>query len=302
MTVKQWKRIILATIVLIIVITTSCALFFGINYVALSKTKEPAEELFKAMESGDIDVREYENLVKFLKNTDTETGFSYQNLYEDLYVDNDFEYVTLENKTCYLTFDDGPNPQVTPKVLDTLKKYDVKATFFVVYQDSEECRKLYKRIVDEGHTLALHTASHNYNQIYSSVDAYIEDFNKINRHVEEITGVKPEIFRFPGGSLNSYNKGIYRELISEMVRRGYTYYDWNVSSGDAASRILTSNEIRKNVVNSDSEITGKIVLMHDGPGHGNTADALEGIILGLKKQGYSFAPLTKDIKPAVFGY
>lgn len=201
----------------------------------------------------------------------------------------------------YLTFDDGPNVDNTPRVLDTLKQYDVKATFFVTYKEGQEADSLYKRIVEEGHTIAVHTASHNYNVIYSSIDAYLEDFQKVSSKIESVTGVKPGIFRFPGGSINSYNIELYQELIAEMLRRGYVYYDWHVSSGDASVRSPSAEKITNNVLNG-AKSKEAIVLMHDGPGHSATADALPGIIEGLKSKGYRFAALDNSVTPSCFGY
>ena len=114
--------------------------------------------------------------------------------------------------------------------------------------------------------------------------------------------MKPEIFRFPGGSINAYNAATYREIIAEMVRRGYTYYDWNSSSGDAGSGNVSKSEIVDNVLNTGKKISKKIVLMHDGKGHSATADALPDVIEGLQKQGYKLEALTKDVKPVCFGY
>lgn len=185
----------------------------------------------------------------------------YTNKYENLYVDNDFTYVKPE---CYLTFDDGPYAGNTDKILDVLKAYNVKATFFVVYKDSEEAKALYKRIVDEGHTIGIHNASHKYVEIYSSVDAYPEDFNKLYEYLKEVTGVEAEIFRFPGGSLNTYNETIYQELISEIQE--------------------------------------KVILLHDDPGHGNTVEALDEIIEAMLEQGYELKGLSNKVQPVVFGY
>ena len=232
--------------------------------------------------------------------TGKDNSFGYKDKYENLYVENDFIFKEPQNKTCYLTFDDGPDETVTPRVLDILKKYDVKATFFTVYNGSEKATALYKRIVDEGHTLAAHSYTHDYEKIYKSVDSFLDDFGKISDHIEKVTGIKPELFRFPGGSVNYFNAGIYRQISGEMIRRGYLYYDWNISAEDAVRAGVSAADIKRFGLSGDKDMNKKIILMHDGPGHINTAEALPGIIEGLKKQGYSFAPLTKDIKPVIF--
>jgi len=278
MSVKQWKQVITLTVIAIILILLVLVIILGIK---LAQYKDPViDEAFAS-----------ENLQS-----------SYQDLYPDLYVDGAFEFKDVQGKVCYLTFDDGPNVQNTTKILDTLKKNNAKATFFVIYREGADAEALYKRIVNEGHTIAVHTASHNYNQIYSSVAAYLADFEKISSHIEKITGVKPEIFRFPGGSINTYNVAVYHEIIAEMLRRGYTYYDWNVSSGDASASWVSVKSITNNVVSGCSRQNQPIVLMHDGTGHGNTADAVPEIIKQLKTQGFSFEGLDKTIKPFCFGY
>ena len=253
------------------------------------------------MDGGEL--QEVLNYLNYMNNFDANESMDYQTKYSQLYVENDFIFEDRsDEKICYLTFDDGPDRNNTERILDTLKKYNVKATFFVVYKDYKEERELYRRIVEEGHTIGVHTASHNYNKIYASVDAYLDDFQRCSEQIEGVTGVKPEIFRFPGGSVNSYNSGIYREIIAEMTRRGYTYYDWNVSSGDAASSYVSMSRIVENVLGTGRNLSKKIVLMHDGTGHGTTADALPWIIEGLQSQGYKIEALTKDVKPVWFGY
>ena len=159
-----------------------------------------------------------------------------------------------------------------------------------------------KRIVDEGHNIAIHTASHNYEKIYASVDAYLADFNKISKQIEEVTGVKATFFRFAGGSINSYNIAIYPQLIAEMTRRGYIYYDWNVYDGDNKADGLSAKSIRNCVLNGISAKKRNIILLHDGARHQAMAEALPGIIDRLDAKGYRFALLDTEVRPMNFGY
>ncbi len=307
MTVRQWKRIITFTVVALIIALV----------VALMAIKSENQELFdehgeiitfleETQEAGEISSEDIIKIGKELKAREGQLHPEYQTKYKNLYVDNDFLYdETSEegnNKKVYLTFDDGPSTENTEKILKVLKKYDVKATFFVIYRNSEEEEDLYRRIIEEGHTIGIHSASHNYEKIYKSVDAYLKDFNKLSKHIEELTGVKPEIFRFPGGSINSYNGAVYEQIISEMTRRGYTYYDWDVSSGDASYGTASANWITNNVVNGVRKGKSNIVLMHDTNAKDTTVEALPKIIEKLKKKGYTFEKLTKDVKPVTFGY
>ena len=202
------------------------------------------------------------------------------------------------NKVCYLTFDDGPSKN-TPKILDILKKYNAKATFFVI--NSADIGYI-KRIHEEGHTVGLHTATHNYSQIYSSIDAYFKDLQQISDKVESIIGIKPTVMRFPGGSSNQvsarYCKGIMTKLVTLVPQKGYSYFDWNVSSGDADKNTPSYTYIRNNVLNAAKNKNSICVLMHDAAAKTTTVQALPEIIEGLTKMGYTFEAITHE----TYGY
>lgn len=196
--------------------------------------------------------------------------------------------------TIYLTFDDGPSYDITPKVLDILKKYNIKATFFVIGRENLD--NIIKRAYDEGHTIGLHSYTHNYS-IYKSSKTYFDDLNKISDKVYNITKEKPYIIRFPGGSSNTisknYNIGIMSYLTDEVKRRGYHYFDWNVGSSDTASN--DGNKICNNV----KKRLGKgenVVLMHDYSGKTSSITSLECIIDYGLNNGYEFSKITKDTK------
>ena len=198
----------------------------------------------------------------------------------------------------YLTFDDGPSSETTTKILNILKEEGVKATFFVTNNGPDS---LIKREFDEGHAIALHTASHDYAKIYSSSENYFADLKIVSDRVKRITGVESKIIRFPGGSSNTvsrkYNQGIMTYLTNEVLNRGYRYYDWNVDASDAWSCAKNSVSdkktcVYKNVVNNLSKNKANIVLMHDIKYH--TVDALRDIIRYGKNNGYEFEPITSD--------
>lgn len=198
-----------------------------------------------------------------------------------------------KNGTIYLTFDDGPKWGTTNVILDILKEEGVKATFFVTNSGPDE---LIKREFDEGHSIGLHTASHDYSIVYSSVDAYFYDLSIVSNRVKNITGMEPRIIRFPGGASNTvsrkYCQGIMSNLTSEVLNRGYRYYDWNLSSGDAAGGSPSSDEIANNVISSLSKNRVNMVLMHDIKPY--TRDALRSIIKYGKDNGYSFEKITNS--------
>lgn len=203
---------------------------------------------------------------------------------------------TTEAKgTIYLTFDDGPSTSITPKILDILKKKNVKATFFILNYDSAG-EKLVKRIVNEGHTIAIHGYSHDYKSIYKSVETYMENITKLQNKIKNSTGCNTTITRFPGGSSNTvsrYNPGIMTKLTKEVVARGYRYFDWNVSSGDAGGA-KNSSDVYNNVVTGLKKSRSNVVLMHDFSGNTKTLNALESIIDYGINNGYSFSRITEN--------
>lgn len=212
----------------------------------------------------------------------------YISLCPDMYVDTIKPIIHIgERKIAYISFDDGPS-NVTPKILDTLKEYEAKATFFIIAGNvKEEEIDILKRIIDEGHSIGIHTYSHKYSDIYSSVEAYLEDFYKVYQLIYEATGVKTKIFRFPWGSSNTYNKKIKNELITEMERRGFSYFDWNVSAEDSIGNPSQAS-IKKNILKDLDRFDAPIVLMHDSAINNNTAKILPEILKIMKDKGYVF--------------
>ena len=305
--VRFFKHVILSVIALLIIIPTAGCVGFAIQHQQL-KTENGLLLARQAQLTALLAAAESVGAA----SAPAETGgaepagaaagaypIAYQLEYPQLYVDNSWQYAPDSARTIYLTFDDGPT-SLTPDVLDILGRYGIPATFFVVFRDDDFARVQYQRIVNEGHTLAVHSATHDYNIIYRSVEDFLEDFAMLSALLEEVTGVKPEIFRFPGGSVNSYNNAIRTELIAEMLRRGYTYYDWDVSAG-SSTNTATRDSIYGSVVNGVSGRDRAIVLLHDA-GTRATVEALPGIIEGLLASGYQFGALDKTIRPARFDY
>lgn len=195
-----------------------------------------------------------------------------------------------EAKEIYLTFDDGPS-DLTEKNLDILKKYNVKATFFIVHTQ-EKYHDLLKRMVEEGHSIGLHSYSHDYRKMYASVDDFFLEVEKLQEEVKEITGKQVNIIRFPGGSSNTisrFSPGIMQTLTKEVVKRGYRYYDWNLSSGDASS--IGVRQFVKNSTNNKGK-TAIMLLMHDSATKKVTTQGLEQVIQYYLDAGYDFKPIT----------
>jgi len=157
--------------------------------------------------------------------------------------------------------------------------------------------------VNAGHTIGIHSISHDYEKIYSSVESYLDDFNETYMCVYNATGVKPQIFRFPGGSINNYNRFTYMQIIAEMTRRGFVYYDWNVSGEDAvhgADWTSIYNNIMSGIKSNTADRA--IVLLHDSQSKENTVLVLEDIIDRLLEDGYRFDKLDNTVNPATFTY
>lgn len=198
-------------------------------------------------------------------------------------------------KIMYLTFDDGPSQENTAKVLDILKEHDIKATFFLVGENVKKRPEMAKRIVEEGHTIGIHCYSHDYKEIYKSVDAYLEDFQKAYDVILETTGVEVQLFRFPGGSINSYNQEVYQDIIKKMTEKGYIYYDWNACLSDAVKH-STPEQLVQNGVSTTRGRKKVVMLCHDVIY--NTTLCLEDLLDSLPE--YRMEPLTPEVKPIQF--
>ncbi len=326
--VRFFKHLIIFILALLILVPTSVAIYLGITLYRASLPTPPAEDTQISAEAGtqqgDAAQQPDEPVQQTPQDEQTppaqeqqsapsggapeqtldedilSADLAYRALFPDMYVEpaESFQY---SQNTVYLTFDDGPS-YITTSVLDALDWQEVPATFFVVYRPGEDGVAYLNRIVEGGHTIGIHSYSHEYTKIYASVEAFLTDFYQVWNWVYETTGVRSSVFRFPGGSVNGYNRDVYVEIIAEMTRRGFTYYDWNVSSGDAAATEVPSSAIFENVVSGVRSSNRAIVLMHDGRGHSTTANALPDIIRTLQEEGYTFAPLTNDVYPIIFGY
>ena len=204
------------------------------------------------------------------------------------------------NKVVYLTFDDGPGAH-TQQLLDILDKYNVKVTFFVTNVNSGYENMIAKEAA-AGHTVAIHSASHDYKKIYSSVDAYFADLNEMSDIIYAQTGQRPKLIRFPGGSSNTvslkYCSGIMTTLTKAVTDQGYKYFDWNVSSGDAGGTTSTE-EVYQNVVNGMKSHNVSVVLQHDIKGF--SVNAVERIIQWGLANGYTFLPLTTSTEDVHHG-
>ena len=315
--VRFFKHLILTVLALAILIPTTLSIIFGVSW---GRTKAELKQLRQtvsvqpasgqsggqddpAQPAGDGSQPAGDSSQE--KDQQLENGGpefpAYQALYPDLYAQPANLNSIDQEKTVYLTFDDGPSAR-TPELLAVLEEYDIKATFFVVGRESEEAKQWMRDIVAAGHTLGIHTYSHDYNKIYQSVEAYLEDFNAMYNLILETTGTAPQVFRFPGGSVNAYNGATYRDIISEMVRRGFVYFDWNRMSGDAVRGNVPAETLVENALDRADSLRRVILLMHDSARFTNVVEALPQIIEGYQEAGFSFAALTPEVKPVIYSY
>lgn len=233
----------------------------------------------------------------------TDPNLSYQLLYPDLYVEPEQIVERTEgDKVVYLTFNDAPSEN-TKALLDVLDQLKVKATFFVTAANlsGDSCKEMLKEIDSRGHTIGIYSYSGDYEKIYASVEAYLEDFKKCDDLIFEATGKHATLFRFPAGSGdNSYNNGLSEELIAEMTRRGYVYHDWNVDSSDLFGS-ESASALADRTVEACESYEKNVVLLNNGNSNASTTEAVRTIVDKLSKEGYRFAALDGTVKPFTFG-
>lgn len=286
-------------------------------FLAMASKNYSASEMLDVIESGEKNV-----FVDYIKNyiaenpeafADTDPADNstsgnaalsepYMKLYPELYAENPPTAFKEDSGTVYLTFDDGPSDR-TSDILEILDRYGIKATFFVCGGEGEKEQELMREIVNAGHTIGIHSISHDYEKIYASVESYLDDFYETYMCIYNATGVKPQIFRFPGGSINNYNRFTYMQIIAEMTRRGFVYYDWNVSGEDAvhgADWTSIYNNIMSGIQSNSADRA--IVLLHDSQSKEATVLVLEDIIEKLTDEGYKFDKLDNTVNPATFTY
>ncbi len=272
----------------------------GDNNIFLGLNESYVEENITVNDNCDGDLT---NEIKTINNIDNTKVGDYTVTYKVKDKSNNESLITrtvkvrenLKPNTIYLTFDDGPRDGTTDAILDILKEKGVKATFFVTTNGSDS---LIERIVNEGHSIGIHTASHKYDIIYASVDNYFNDLELVRQRIYNLTGVETNLIRFPGGSSNTiskkYSEGIMSTLTREVINKGYQYYDWNLDSGDA-SFATNPHKLYNSVVNNLSHDKYNIILMHDTKTY--TRDALSKIIDYCLSNGYSFDTLDMNKMP-----
>lgn len=277
--VKRIKKIIVGTAIVLLLLPTIMCLFLLVKVHSLEMQ---IETITKVSDSGAVQAQEKEvKTTKAPKKASTA---------EPTIKPTD----DTTTKKVYLTFDDGPGSQ-TGKILDILKKNHVKATFFVTGKEDASSKKIYQRIVKEGHTLAMHSYSHIQDVIYDSKEAFEKDLKQINRCLYEATGVHTKFYRFPGGSSTQNTSLPIQNFIDVLKKNHYLYLDWNVISPDINNANATKEQVVTGVMQGVDAYDTAVVLMYDVADKPMTVKALPSIIKQIKAKNYELLPVDESM-------
>lgn len=270
--VKRIKKIIVGAAITLLLLPTILCIFLMIKIHSLEKqidavTKVSDSDVVKAQE-------------KEVKETDVPTTAKPTD--------------DMAKKKVYLTFDDGPGSQ-TGKILDILKKNQVKATFFVTGKEDAASKKMYQRIVEEGHTLGMHSYSHIQDVIYDSKNAFEKDLKQINRCLYQATGVHTKFYRFPGGSSTQNTSLPIKNFIDVLKKNHFQYLDWNVISPDINDANATKEQVVSSVMQGVEAYDTAVVLMYDVADKPMTVKALPSIIKQIKAKNYELLPVDESM-------
>ena len=277
--VKRIKKIIVGTAIVLLLLPTIMCLFLLVKVHSLEKQ---IETITKVSDSGVVKAQEKEvKTTKAPKKASTA---------EPTIKPTD----DTTTKKVYLTFDDGPGRQ-TGKISDILKKNHVNATFFVTGKEDASSKKIYQRIVKEGHTLAMHSYSHIQDVIYDSKEAFEKDLKQINRCLYEATGVHTKFYRFPGGSSTQNTSLPIQNFIDVLKKNHYLYLDWNVISPDINNANATKEQVVTGVMQGVDAYDTAVVLMYDVADKPMTVKALPSIIKQIKAKNYELLPVDESM-------
>lgn len=283
--VQRLKMMILGFVALLLILPSLFCILFVVKVGKLEQQIQVLQEEVKiqatAKQEDQITVRK-----EIIENLTPKEEVGEDNLSEENF------------RKVYLTFDDGPS-QYTEDILEILDFYNVKATFFVTGMNISQYGGYYNRIVEEGHSLGIHSYSHIYSDIYSSLDSFRNDWRKMQDYLYQCTGKKVTLYRFPGGSSNSVaSKTTMKEITKWLEEEGVVYYDWNVSAQDATSAGISAKQIVTNCVEGVKRCNTAIVLLHDGAGKKSTIEALPLIIEGIQElENTVLLPITEETMP-----
>jgi peptidoglycan/xylan/chitin deacetylase (PgdA/CDA1 family) len=289
---KKRIRAVILLIILIGIISLSCA-----AVSTISKNKSEAENFAANTENVITDVPQDTEVTDDTvseANASVELEQNTASVIPDSTVENNLLQIISdsgESKYCYLTFDDGPTENITPQILDILRRYNVKATFFEVGAMIDANPDMSRRVYEEGHLIANHSDSHNYDKLYATSDTFMTEIQSCYDKIKSVSnGEEPfKLIRFPGGSYNAGDhaaeKQVYKTLLAE---NGFYYCDWNSLTGDAEGATKDAAGLLEYLKSNMGGYNNLIVLMHDAATKQATADALPSVIEYIASQGYTF--------------
>lgn len=296
---QRLKKMIVGIVAAGLVIPFLCCVYLICRLHSIDGTLEDLGRRLDELEAGN---QRLQTELQLLREEAQTTGQTSQ-VPDDTSVQETVDPVTEEHSgqeqihKVYLTFDDGPSIY-TNDILDILDRYQVKATFFVVGKEGTDAEEALQRIVEDGHTLGMHSYSHKYKELYESMDSFTQDFEQIRDYVYQATGVESVYYRFPGGSSNTVSEIDMHEFIDYLESRGVEYYDWNVSSGDGGSMKLPTDTLLENCTKDIDTRDTSIVLLHDSAEKPTTVEALPEIIENiLARPDTVILPITENTRP-----
>lgn len=297
--VQRLKKMIIGIVAAGIVIPLLCCVYLFCRLHTIDGTLKTLEQRLDEL---DIRNQELQTLLQQLQEQKS-TPVQTPQIQEDSSGAEASEPVAEESSgqeeihKVYLTFDDGPSIY-TNDILDILDSYNVKATFFVVGKEETNAEEALQRIVDEGHTLGMHSYSHKYKELYESMDSFTQDFVRIRDYIYQATGVESVCYRFPGGSSNTVSEIDMHDFIDYLDSQGVEYYDWNVSSGDGGSMKLSTDTLLENCTKDIDTRDTSIILLHDSAEKPTTVEALPDIIENiLARPDTVILPITENTRP-----
>ena len=296
--VQRLKKMIIGIVIVGLLIPILCCVYLICRLHAINGTLRDLEQRLEELDARD---RERQTLLQQLQS---ETAIQQGVQTQEEVTSGEVSEHTPESDPgqemihkVYLTFDDGPSIY-TDEILDILDRYHVKATFFVVGKDGSEAEAALQRIVEDGHTLGMHSYSHKYKELYESLDSFTEDFARIRDDIYQATGVESVYYRFPGGSSNTVSNIDMHEFIDYLDSQGVEYFDWNVSSGDAGETTKTDVVI-SNIESGCRGMKASVVLQHDIKDF--SVNAVESVIIWGLQNGYTFRALDMSSPDAHHG-
>lgn len=291
--INRMKNVIILTISIWMIASLVAIIILSAAVVHLNGKVNRLSESVHSSQKNVMKETDTESVVNS-KATDTQLEV---NRYENVETGIDSADNKAENgdtHKVYLTFDSIPGEN-TDKILDVLKQYHVKATFFVTGNKSDGAKAVYKRIVKEGHTLGMHSFCNQYSTIYASTEAFEKDYNKLSAYLKKVTGEDSLYYRFPGGSSNQISNVNMAEFVHVLNEKNISYFDWNVSAGDTSGD-YTVDDIVNNVTDGIENYKTSVVLLHDGEDKATTVEALGPMIEALQKMDASILPIDENTK------